>query len=85
MLYVAIAILCSPTTLLYLHADPIAPTVTVEPTSPTEVRITWTYPFEVSHYDIMFERATTPAEQQGIFSQVTLVVSVLMEMLLSTL
>ena len=55
-----------PTTLPYLHADPIAPTVTLEPTSSTEVRITWVYPFEVSRYEVLFERATTPAEQQGI-------------------
>ena len=54
------------TTLSYLHTDPIALTVTVEPTSPTEVRITWIYPFEVSRYEVLFERATTPAEQQGI-------------------
>ena len=65
-IYIYISILYSQTTLLYLHADPIAPTVTVEPTSPTEVRITWVYPFEVSHYEVLFERATTPAEQQGI-------------------
>ena len=55
-----------PTTLPYLHADPIPPTVTLEPTSSTEVRITWVYPFEVSRYEVLFERATTPAEQQGI-------------------
>ena len=61
-----VAILCSPTALLYLHADPIAPTATVEPRSPTEARITWVYPFEVSRYEVLFERATTPAEQQGI-------------------
>ena len=61
-----VAILYSPTTLSYVHADPIAPNVTVEPTSPTEARIIWIYPFEVSHYAVLFERATTLAEQQGI-------------------
>ena len=66
MLYVAIVILYSPKTLPYLHADPIAPTVILEPTSSTEVSITWSYSFEVSRYEVLFERATTPAEQQGI-------------------